>query len=107
MSHNAPYLTPPCPVPHDNQTLHQYPSIRDLLSHKDPSHTFSLPNVTQLLAYETGFAALSSTGQVWTWGDERYTACLGREPTDDRYLRTHHHQQPKGKEEEKETKRND
>ncbi|ORY56116.1 regulator of chromosome condensation 1/beta-lactamase-inhibitor protein II [Pseudomassariella vexata] len=34
--------------------------------------------INQIVAYETGFAALSA-GQVWTWGDERYCACLGRE----------------------------
>ncbi|KAK4242100.1 E3 ubiquitin-protein ligase HERC2 [Achaetomium macrosporum] len=67
----------------DNGTLHQYASIRNLLSNS-PSHTFpNFPDITQLVAYETGFAALSSTGQVWTWGDERYAACLGREPSDD------------------------
>jgi alpha-tubulin suppressor-like RCC1 family protein len=71
---------------HDgNKTLEQYASIRSLLSDGSPSHTFSIsPKIAQLVAYETGFAALSSTGQVWTWGDERYTACLGREPTQDR-----------------------
>ncbi|KAK4155085.1 E3 ubiquitin-protein ligase HERC2 [Chaetomidium leptoderma] len=72
---------------HDGkQTLKQYPSIRNLLSNDNttPSHTFpNLPDITQLVAYDTGFAALSATGQVRTWGDERYTACLGREPTDD------------------------
>ena len=39
------------------------------------------PDIIQLVAYDTGFAALSSTGQVWTWGDERFAACLGRKPT--------------------------
>ncbi|KAK4146463.1 E3 ubiquitin-protein ligase HERC2 [Dichotomopilus funicola] len=90
---------------HDgHETIHQYPSIHHLLSHiSDISHTSqpnfllnapkaqnkppttfpNLPNITHLLAHDTGFAALSSTGQVYTWGDERYTACLGREPTDE------------------------
>ncbi|KXX79981.1 E3 ubiquitin-protein ligase HERC2 [Madurella mycetomatis] len=69
---------------HDGiKTLSQYPSIQSLLSNS-PSHTFpNLPNITQLVAYDTGFAALSSTGQVWTWGDERYAACLGRDVTDE------------------------
>ncbi|KAK4098272.1 RCC1/BLIP-II [Parathielavia hyrcaniae] len=66
------------------QTLYQYPSMRSLQSIDLPSHIFSItPSISQLAAYETGFVALSSTGQVWTWGDERYTACLGREPTTD------------------------
>ncbi|KAI1388878.1 RCC1/BLIP-II [Hypoxylon trugodes] len=38
--------------------------------------------ITQVVAYETGFAALSQDGRVWTWGDERYSACLGRTVTD-------------------------
>ncbi|KAI1136685.1 RCC1/BLIP-II [Hypoxylon sp. FL0543] len=38
--------------------------------------------IAQLVAYETGFVALSSDGHVWTWGDERYSACLGRPVTD-------------------------
>ncbi|KAI1846457.1 hypothetical protein JX266_007354 [Neoarthrinium moseri] len=37
----------------------------------------------QTVAYEAGFAALTAEGQVWTWGDERYGACLGREVTED------------------------
>lgn len=35
-------------------------------------------DVTQLVAYEVGFAALDRNGRVWTWGDERFTLCLGR-----------------------------
>lgn len=31
------------------------------------------------MAYEAGFAALTRTGDVYTLGDERYSACLGRE----------------------------
>lgn len=38
-----------------------------------------LPFCTQIVAYETGFAALTSEGNIYTWGDERYGACLGRE----------------------------
>ncbi|CCC07554.1 unnamed protein product [Sordaria macrospora k-hell] len=41
------------------------------------------PDIVQLLAHSTGFAALSSTGEVYTWGDERYEGCLGREVTDE------------------------
>ncbi|AEO61940.1 hypothetical protein MYCTH_2145735 [Thermothelomyces thermophilus ATCC 42464] len=58
--------------------------MRSLLAKDKPSHAFSgFRDMTQLVTYETGFAALTSTGRVWTWGDERYTACLGREPSDD------------------------
>ncbi|KAK5629445.1 hypothetical protein RRF57_005160 [Xylaria bambusicola] len=38
-------------------------------------------DVIQIVAYETGFVALSLDGKVWTWGDERYAATLGREVT--------------------------
>ena len=41
--------------------------------------------VKQLVAYEAGFAALTARGDVLTWGDGRYAACLGREVTDARY----------------------
>ncbi|KAI1456133.1 RCC1/BLIP-II [Annulohypoxylon moriforme] len=41
--------------------------------------TFSgMEQIVQLVAYETGFVALSQDGCVWTWGDERYGDCLGR-----------------------------
>ncbi|KAK3387207.1 regulator of chromosome condensation 1/beta-lactamase-inhibitor protein II [Podospora didyma] len=40
-------------------------------------------DVVQVVAYDTGFAALSSTGQVYTWGDERFAICLGRDTDDD------------------------
>lgn len=53
-----------------------YPSSWIKLSQLLPS----LPPITQLVAYATGFAALTAAdSQVWTWGDERYAACLGRE----------------------------
>ncbi|KAL2257881.1 hypothetical protein VTK26DRAFT_9052 [Humicola hyalothermophila] len=64
-------------------TLHQYPSIRDLLSNRPAASFPNFPDIIQLVAYATGYAALTSTGQVWTWGDERYTPCLGREPSDE------------------------
>ncbi|KAK0706784.1 regulator of chromosome condensation 1/beta-lactamase-inhibitor protein II [Lasiosphaeria miniovina] len=42
--------------------------------------TFSgFHNITQLVSFATGFAALSASGRVWTWGDARFGACLGRE----------------------------
>lgn len=42
-----------------------------------------LPSCTQVVAYDTGFAALTSTGDVYTWGDERYGACLGRDVSEE------------------------
>lgn len=35
----------------------------------------------QLVAWETGFLALTEEGQVYTWGDDRYSECLGRDCT--------------------------
>ncbi|KAG6360094.1 hypothetical protein INS49_011150 [Diaporthe citri] len=47
---------------------------------KDQCQNFpQLPPCQQLVAYEAGFAALMRTGEVYTLGDERYSACLGRE----------------------------
>jgi alpha-tubulin suppressor-like RCC1 family protein len=40
-----------------------------------------MEDIIQLVAYETGFVALSRDGKVWTWGDERYASTLGREIT--------------------------
>ncbi|OTB05310.1 hypothetical protein M426DRAFT_10636 [Hypoxylon sp. CI-4A] len=64
-----------------HDTIHQYNSS----SVVDPieRQTFSgVGRIIQLAAYETGFVALSQDGHVWTWGDERYSACLGRPVTD-------------------------
>ncbi|CAK7220985.1 hypothetical protein SEUCBS140593_004419 [Sporothrix eucalyptigena] len=36
-------------------------------------------DVVQVVAYDVGFAALSTGGQVWTWGDARFPECLGRD----------------------------
>lgn len=65
--------------------IHQYPSLHDLVSGTLHHHqTFSdLPPSSQLVAYATGFATLTTTGAVYTWGDERYGACLGREMSAD------------------------
>ena len=38
----------------------------------------------QIVANETTFTALSKAGKVWTWGDGRYEACLGREVSKER-----------------------
>ncbi|KAI1201955.1 regulator of chromosome condensation 1/beta-lactamase-inhibitor protein II [Nemania serpens] len=44
--------------------------------------TFSgMRDIVQIVAFETGFVALSRDGKVWTWGDERYAATLGRDIT--------------------------
>ncbi|KAH8677367.1 regulator of chromosome condensation 1/beta-lactamase-inhibitor protein II [Xylariales sp. PMI_506] len=70
------------------QTIRQYRSLSGYRA-EAINHCFSgLPNIIQIVSYETGFAALSAEGQVWTWGDERYGACLGRDaPTNSSTMR--------------------
>ncbi|KAK3985566.1 E3 ubiquitin-protein ligase HERC2 [Cladorrhinum sp. PSN332] len=70
----------------DSNLLQQHQSLTSfLLGNSQPVTLTNLPsnsNTAQLLAYETGFAALTTTGQVYTWGDERYSSCLGRDIDD-------------------------
>ncbi|KAK6955943.1 hypothetical protein Daesc_003590 [Daldinia eschscholtzii] len=61
-------------------TIHQYSSTG---THEQLAFP-GMGKIVQLVAYETGFAALSHDGRVWTWGDERYSACLGRQVTSSR-----------------------
>ncbi|KAI1344073.1 regulator of chromosome condensation 1/beta-lactamase-inhibitor protein II [Xylariaceae sp. FL0016] len=63
-------------------TIRQHASVSSLI-HQTSPEVYSFPGRTfiQIEAYETGFVALDSDGCVWTWGDERYAACLGREVT--------------------------
>ena len=44
-----------------------------------PAQTESSP-VKQLVAYDTGFAALLEDASVWVNGDERFPNCLGSSP---------------------------
>lgn len=41
--------------------------------------------IKQVVANQSTFTALSNAGEVWTWGDGRYEACLGREVSDEKY----------------------
>jgi hypothetical protein len=43
------------------------------------SQTWEAGDVKQVVSGLTSFTALCTNGDVWTWGDERYSACLGRE----------------------------
>lgn len=48
-------------------------------------HKFGgLENFQQITANQTSFTALSSTGKIYTWGDLRYEACLGREVSNEK-----------------------
>lgn len=63
--------------------VHQLSSIHNIIGGA-PGRIFQgLPLCTRVVAYDTGFAALTSTGSVYTWGDERYGSCLGRELSED------------------------
>lgn len=55
------------------------PSLCDYLGAEDGQDFQGLPHCTQVVAYDIGFAALFADGSVYTWGDERYKACLGRD----------------------------
>ncbi|KAI0181481.1 RCC1/BLIP-II [Hypoxylon sp. FL1284] len=61
--------------------IHQYPSGLAAQAQKQ-ERVFDMGRIDQLVAYETGFVALSDDGRVWTWGDERYSHCLGRQITE-------------------------
>ncbi|KAI0137271.1 regulator of chromosome condensation 1/beta-lactamase-inhibitor protein II [Xylariales sp. AK1849] len=62
-----------------DQCIHQYESANHYQASKVLYSFSGLSDIVQLLAYETGFVALSADGRVWTWGDGRYGACLGRD----------------------------
>ncbi|TLD21124.1 hypothetical protein PspLS_09028 [Pyricularia sp. CBS 133598] len=67
------------PVPVDKTRLSQYNSIYSALSETSlvRTHEFAA-DIDQFVAYDVGFAVLTATGEVWTWGDDRYPGCLGR-----------------------------
>ncbi|OTA83623.1 hypothetical protein M434DRAFT_181580 [Hypoxylon sp. CO27-5] len=60
--------------------IYQY-SSRSVAGTREQEIFTGMGQIDQLAAYETGFVALSNDGHVWTWGDERYSACLGRPVT--------------------------
>ncbi|KAK7740180.1 hypothetical protein SLS63_001380 [Diaporthe eres] len=60
-------------------SVRRYQSLDGFLSQHECQTFPRLPPCQQLVAYETGFAALTRAGDVYTLGDERYSACLGRE----------------------------
>ena len=64
-------------------TITQYDSHEQYL--EGDGKTFEFPSsIRQVVANQTSFTALSSSGQVYTWGDQRYGACLGREITEEK-----------------------
>ncbi|KAB5585834.1 regulator of chromosome condensation 1/beta-lactamase-inhibitor protein II [Coniochaeta sp. 2T2.1] len=68
---------------HDGN-LRMYESARRMLTDVNDCVTYpGVENIKQIVGYEVGFAALDSYGNVFTWGDERFPACLGRPVTAD------------------------
>jgi len=57
--------------------------IREFKSWTDypdcPAGEWDRGKVKQIVAGRMTFTALSVAGEVWTWGDERYQVCLGRD----------------------------
>ncbi|KAK6203935.1 hypothetical protein LQW54_008628 [Pestalotiopsis sp. IQ-011] len=66
----------------DTKTVHQYQSPAHYVEGQKQHEFQGLGNILQIVSYETGFVALSDEGKVWTWGDKRFPACLGREVMD-------------------------
>ncbi|KAG0652556.1 Regulator of chromosome condensation [Hyphodiscus hymeniophilus] len=61
----------------------QYDSLQDFAAKKKSSFR-PLSCIAQIASNQTGFTLLTSNGTVYTWGDGRYEACLGREVNDER-----------------------
>lgn len=74
----------------DAGNIYQYASAADFCKRNEPGTQCTVfkgpPGIVQAVAYDTGFAALTSTGQVWTWGDGRFPECLCRGVTDERLV---------------------
>ncbi|KAI9644172.1 hypothetical protein NHQ30_007525 [Ciborinia camelliae] len=81
-SNSVPVATNPNKLPaFTPTTLTQYPSLPTYLSRANPDFVLPLPHITQIVSNTTTFTALTREGSVYTWGDERYPTCLGREIT--------------------------
>lgn len=65
----------------ERSTLVLFISLTALLSDHEPKASYDLEfTITQLTANSTAFTALAANGEVYTWGDPRYSH-LGRTPT--------------------------
>ncbi|KAI9735730.1 MAG: hypothetical protein M1818_006338 [Claussenomyces sp. TS43310] len=62
-------------IPFPDASVHEYATFAS--SPKEPTHRWPIDDVQFLVAGQTHFAFLND-GKVYTWGDERYDACLGR-----------------------------
>lgn len=62
-----------------DQEMRQYNSWAEYPDRPVSAWITGNPGVQQLVAGQTFFTALTVDGKVLTWGDERYSACLGRD----------------------------
>lgn len=67
-------------------SVSQYADEKHYLDGKVSRTIEGLGDIIQIVAYATGFAALSAEGEVVTWGSEQCLACLGRLVEDSWYV---------------------
>ena len=67
----------------DQGAVKQYQALREYQQGNYLS-LGEIGNIKQITANQTSFTALSTTGSVYTWGDPRYEACLGRDATEEK-----------------------
>jgi alpha-tubulin suppressor-like RCC1 family protein len=72
------FVEPNSPLEVDTESIRQYTSLEAYLK-GDGEDFGQLKEILQIVANQTAFTALSRAGRVWTWGDVRFEACLGRE----------------------------
>ncbi|KAI0552811.1 regulator of chromosome condensation 1/beta-lactamase-inhibitor protein II [Xylaria curta] len=81
ISYRPSALTDQSEVYNGHDAIVQYAALPQTAETESVQTFSSMRDIIQLVAFETGFVALSRDGKVWTWGDERYSATLGREIT--------------------------
>jgi hypothetical protein len=72
-------------VEFNKEEIKQYDSIKEYRRGLCRRYR-GLEEFKQIAANQTSFIALSSAGRVYSWGDPRYEACLGRDVTDEKYI---------------------
>ena len=78
-----------CEVDYGSESNHRELKQYDSIEAYREGHCRSFggfDEIKQIAANQTSFTALTSEGQVYTWGDARYEACLGRAVADGRYF---------------------